>query len=179
MYKAEKIVDSHAPSLDSQIPINIERLWYYMTECDDEKVKQFVNENKKNGFIQFEYKYLQFIQQNFLSEKISNFTMEKVIKNLFEEKKYFCDPHSSTSIYCALLYQYLIPDRIVSLCTAHPSKFHSLLQSILGQANHPVLPKNLSFPPSSTERCLFVDNSQHLTEKLKQIISKKYFPSNL
>lgn len=122
-----------SPSMDILISSNLERLLYYMSDCNNEYIANLMNELKENGKYEVTPEILAKIKEEFKAGYASNEDTEKTIKAIYEKDKYLLDPHT------AVAYKVLLENKddkhvSVVLSTASPYKFtNSVYESLHGK----------------------------------------------
>lgn len=123
-----------SPSMDILISSNLERLLYEVTNHDDEKVGQWMEDLKNKGSYQVDNEVLQKIKQLFWADYCNDHATQETIKQVWEKHHYLLDTHTAVA-WC--VYQHyteisgdLTPTIIAS--TASPFKFApSVAQALL------------------------------------------------
>lgn len=119
--------------MDILISSNLERLLYYMSDCNNEYIANLMNELKENGKYEVTPEILAKIKEEFKAGYASNEDTEKTIKAIYEKDKYLLDPHT------AVAYKVLLENKddkhvSVVLSTASPYKFtNSVYESLHGK----------------------------------------------
>ena len=124
-----------SPSMDILISSNLERLLYYASNKNVDKVNAWMNDLKKTGRYEVDDKTLSKIKQVFDSGTASEEETKETIKEVFEKHNYVLDTHSAIAFSlaekCAVEGQ-----KVVSLATASPYKFpRSVMSAILDKDN--------------------------------------------
>ncbi len=119
--------------MDIQIASNFERLLYDMTNESGEKVSEFMNSFKEKGVIKVEKKYHQRTKESFTSFSVNEADTKKRIRKTYNKFNMVIDPHTAVGLEASGKYLDEYPnDIVVTLATAHPSKFSKSVNSILG-----------------------------------------------
>ena len=163
IYEKDKVFSTISPSMDIQIASNFERLLYDITNQSGEKVSKFMNEFKKKGIIKVEKKYFEKTKKSFISYSIDENETKKNIIKTYRNFNMVIDPHTSVGLEASRKYLEKYPeDIVVTLATAHPSKFSESVNSILGfQPNLPLGYKNIF---NLEEKYQVIDNSYKLVK---------------
>ena len=114
-----KFIQTISPSMDILVSSNLERLLYYMSGKDTEKVSSWMISLKETGKYDIGKDTLQKIQNLFDCGYVDDQQTRETIREVYENEGYVLDPHS------AIAYR-LIQNRkgvCVSLATASPYKF--------------------------------------------------------
>ena len=165
-YNIEKVLETISPSMDIQLASNFERLLYDINNHSDiETVAAMKNINEK-GRYKIDKDKLDKINQDFLSSRMSEDEILKVIKNVYEEFKIILDPH--TAIGYGAFDKVNIKGSNIVLATAHPCKFpDAIKKSINLNAD---LPKELMFILDEKENYDIIDNN---LDKIKKHIKER------
>lgn len=152
-----EFVKTISPSMDILISSNLERLLYYMSGKDNEKVKGWMDELASTGRYQVDEKTLAAIQQLFICAWNDDGQTRATIKDVYEKTGYVLDPHSAIG-YKAAAESGLRP--VVSLATASPYKFaQDVLQAVNGS----------DWAPWQALHELEKINAQPMPEPLKEV----------
>ena len=165
-YDVERVLETISPSMDIQIASNFERLIYDLNNCNDEKTIDAMNDIKEKGKYTISKESLDKINIDFLSSRISEDEILKIINNVHKKFNIILDPHTAIG-YGAFDKVDLNGNNIV-LGTAHPCKFpDAIKRSINIKAE---LPDELTFILDEKENYDIIENN---LEKIKQHIKEK------
>jgi len=130
IYSIDKAKATMSPSMDIQISSNFERLLFEAYGRDTSKIKNLMNNLKENKEFQIDSRALKFIKEDFLAKSITEKATKDCIADVYKKSGYILDPHSAVG-YAAT--DILSSDgSIITLGTAHPSKFPNAVKSSLG-----------------------------------------------
>lgn len=122
-------IQTISPSMDILVSSNLERLLYYVSDKNHEKVAKWMRDLKQTGRYQIDEKTLNRIQSLFSCGSVDDKKTRQEIKNVYDRAKYVLDPHSAIAYSVAKENK----DRpIVSLATASPYKFSQDVLVALG-----------------------------------------------
>ena len=121
-----------SPSMDILVSSNLERLLFYATGNDCEKVSGWMKELKENGKYTVDQATKAKIDDMFESGSANEEQTKKTIKDVFDETGYVLDTHSAVSHFVAKNYA-IEGKTVVSLSTASPYKFPQAVMSALGE----------------------------------------------
>ena len=165
-YDVEKVSETISPSMDIQIASNFERLIYDLNSCNDTKTITAMKDIKIRGKYIINKESSDKINIDFLSSRISEDEILKIINNVHKKFNIILDPHTAIG-YGAFDKINLRGNNIV-LGTAHPCKFpDAIKRSINIKAE---LPDEISFILDEKENYDIIDNN---LEKIKQHIKDK------
>jgi len=126
-YKMTQTFETYSPSMDISIASNFERLiWIKNFQLFNNHIKAC---NKtKDMMLQFQHtKLMSFdkslFENDFLSQKVSNFDTLVSIKSVYFESNYIIDPHTAVAIKTFQKSKNKLCSPTVCISTAHPSKF--------------------------------------------------------
>jgi threonine synthase len=146
IYKPAKAEHTVSPSMDIQIASNFERLIFDICLSNPKRTSSLMNDLNKKGKFKLKKEELKKIKESFSSESLSEKETKFIIKEVFKNQNILIDPHTAVGIGAARKKN--LKEKIVSIATAHPSKF---FQTVMEQT----------------------DIKPELPEKLKDILNKK------
>ena len=165
-YNIEKVLETISPSMDIQLASNFERLLYDINNYDDIKTVSAMKDIKEKGRYKIDKDKLDKINLDFLSSRMSEDEILKVIKNIYEKFEIILDPH--TAIGYGAFDKVNIKGNNIVLATAHPCKFpDAIKKSIKLKAE---LPKELTFILDEKENYDIIDNNLN---KIKKYIKER------
>ena len=165
-YNIEKVLETISPSMDIQLASNFERLLYDINNHSDIETVSAMKYIKEKGKYKIDKDKLDKINLDFLSSRMSEDEILKVIKNVYEEYEIILDPH--TAIGYGAFDKVNIKGNNIVLATAHPCKFpDAIKKSINLNAN---LPKELMFVLDENENYDIIDNN---LDKIKKHIKER------
>ena len=162
-YKIRKVEETFSPSMDIQIASNFERLLYDLNNNNSEITLENMKQIKNNSY-QLDQDMIKKINQNFLSESLSEEETLKQIKETYSENNYVLDPHTAIGLGAA---KKLNIENCIVLATAHPAKFPDAITKSISQKID--LPKELIKINNKKENFHIIDND---LEKIKNYIKE-------
>ena len=162
-YKIRKVEETFSPSMDIQIASNFERLLYDLNNNNSEITLENMKQIKNNSY-QLDQDMIKKINQNFLSESLSEEETLKQIKETYSENNYVLDPHTAIGLGAA---KKLNIENCIVLATAHPAKFPDAITKSIRQKID--LPKELVKINNKKENFHIIDND---LEKIKNYIKE-------
>ena len=139
IYSIDKAKATMSPSMDIQISSNFERLLFEAYDRDAIKIRNLMNSLKENNEFLIDNNALSFIKKDFLAKSINEKATSDCIADVYKKSGYILDPHSAVG-YAAT--DVLSSDKqIITLGTAHPSKFPNAVKGSLGSI--PDMPERL------------------------------------
>lgn len=166
IYQPKAICPTTSPSMDIQISSNFERLLFDTSGGDSYYTNLKMQELNQNGYFVLSDDCRHKINEDFIagSAKVEN--VNDIIKNLYENNNYLCDPHTAVGIHVARNRQqtsYSTP--IIALATASASKFPETVKNACGI--WPDLPARARKIMKKNELFYSLDNN---AETIKQFI---------
>ncbi|MGI9317261.1 MAG: threonine synthase [bacterium] len=134
VFAKKDLVQTLSSAIDIVVPYNFWRFLYFSTGSDSEKIKNWMDEFKQNGKVEFDSQTLAAIQNGFVSISVSDDHTSDTIKTAFEYNDgYLLDPHSAVAVAAANTLKDKLPEglKIVCLATAHPAKFPEITRTCL------------------------------------------------
>ena len=156
-HSPKKVDVSLAPSMDIMISSNFERLLFDAYARDANLIRDMMSQVSSAPIVLTNHA-LSSIRENFWSYRSSDDEIVEMIKAYFKDFKYMLDPHTAIGMSASLEYGKSCDCPIVTLATAHPSKFPEISNQTL--LERPELPTNLRFILKNTEYFSILNNSQ-------------------
>lgn len=131
-----------SPSMDILVSSNLERLLYHLTDCDDKKVKEWMNELKSKGSYIVGEGLRSKITELFYGGFCDDEETKNTIKSMFDEASYLCDTHTAVAINVYENYVKSTGDNTptVVVSTASPYKFSKAVLEAVSTSE--TLPEN-------------------------------------
>ena len=168
-YKIDKVHSTISPSMDIQIASNFERLLYDINNYDGKKVSELMDGLNKKGKIKVNKECFTIAKKSFTSFSINEKKTKQRIKDTYDNFNLVIDPHTAVGLEASS--QYLKKQQegiVVTLATAHPSKFSGSVRKILGF--DPQLPSDYKNIFDLEEKFQVIDHSY---SSVKNYILKK------
>ena len=121
-------IQTISPSMDILISSNLERLLYYASGRDTQKVAGWMEDLARNGAYELDKSTCQAIQSMFKGGYYDDEALKQTIREVYEKTGYVLDPHTASAY--ALAGQSKTP--VVALATASPYKFTQDVLDSLG-----------------------------------------------
>ena len=127
--------------MDIQFAYNLERMLYYVTNQNTEKVADIMNKVEQQyqyssdaQGVTLEHEIVSDIQKVFCSFAVNDEQTLSTIKTFYESHHFLLCPHSAISVYGALHPFANIAKEELAVCvlTAHPAKFESAIVKAIG-----------------------------------------------
>jgi threonine synthase len=166
-HSPKKVDVSLAPSMDIMISSNFERLLFDAYARDANLIRDMMSRVSTAPIVLTNHALLS-IRENFWSYRSSDDEIVEMIKAYFKDFKYMLDPHTAIGMSASLEYGKSCDCPIVTLATAHPSKFPEISNQTL--LERPELPTNLRFILKNTEYFSILNNKLEVENFILQKI---------
>lgn len=123
-------IQTISPSMDILISSNLERLLYYASGQDHEKVAGWMKQLSEEGFYTLDDETKAAIQSKFEGGYYDDDQLKETIAQVYKETGYVLDPHSAAAY--ALARDVKGEEPIIALSTASPYKFTQDVLAALG-----------------------------------------------
>ncbi|MBL0848785.1 MAG: threonine synthase [Candidatus Liberibacter ctenarytainae] len=168
-YEPETVKITTSPAMDIQISSNFERLLFEISDRDSAVVRESMSSLEKNQYFQIAPEHLHKIRRIFCAKKASQRDVDDIIYSVLKKSHCLVDPHTAVGIYASRECRHsAIP--IVTLATAHPSKFPEAVKNAVGEA--PDFPMFLENSWEGDENLEVMDKE---IEKIKEFIKNKKY----
>jgi len=128
--KLKSVKQTISPSMDIQLPSNLERFIYDLFKKNNKLVKDQLEKLYKNKRIFINKNKIKQIQNYFKSSKVNEKNTLLEIKEFFFKKKIVIDPHTAVGI-CAVRNLEIKNKPIIYVATAHASKFPETINKVI------------------------------------------------
>ena len=167
LYRRDKVCFTSSPAMDIQVASNFERYLFYVYHSRIDKFKHFINSFESSGSAKIDLSDLPPNNDGFVTSSVSDMETIKRIRLTYERTGYILDPHTAVGLDAGLRKRNNeIP--LVTLATAHPAKFPSLLKEALpeAQVSHPIIESLEGLP---TRKSHIKNDSSTLREFIETI----------
>lgn len=118
-----------SPSMDILISSNLERLLFMLSDFDDKKIKQYMDDLKTKGKYEIDKETLAKLQESFVGIYVNEEECIKAMHQAFHENNRLIDPHTAIAYHAS--HKYIDKHKNIILATASPFKFsNSVFSSI-------------------------------------------------
>lgn len=135
-----------SPSMDIQVPSNLERLLFTLTGQDGAAVRRIMTAHN----LQVSPFGLGQARQYFTSTAIDDSETLATIQKTYADSHYLLDPHSAVGVAAARRLAHELPDPVICLACAHPAKFPETAARATG--HNPDLPPMIAMLYNRPER---------------------------
>ena len=167
LYRRDNVCFTSSPAMDIQVASNFERYLFYVYHSRIDKFKHFINSFESSGSAKIDLSDLPPNNDGFVTSSVSDMETIKRIRLTYERTGYILDPHTAVGLDAGLRKRNNeIP--LVTLATAHPAKFPSLLEEALPEAevSHPIIESLEGLP---TRKSHIKNDSSTLREFIETI----------
>ena len=127
---------TNAPAMDILVSSNLERLVWFMSNKDGNKVREYMDKLKKDGVYEVDADIFARIQEEFSAGYLTEQQVMETIKDCYEKTGYVLDTHTACGYGVLKQYQKETNDqtKTVLLSTASPYKFpESVYQALFNE----------------------------------------------
>jgi len=126
------IIETPSSAIDILIPINFWRFLYFSIDKDAKKIKNWMDEFKTSGTVEFDSETFETYKKGFLSNSVTDEDTLATIKQIYTAEDYLLDPHGAVSVQAATHLKAVLGDeKLICLATAHPSKFPETIKKAI------------------------------------------------
>lgn len=131
---------TNAPAMDILVSSNLERLLWFLSGCDGEKIKSYMQELSSEGVYQIDEKLKSRIAEEFSAGYLDEKEVLDTITECYKDHSYLLDTHTACAYGYLKKYQKETRDytKTIIMSTASPYKFpESVLKAISGEFEDP------------------------------------------
>ena len=140
LYRRGKVCVTSSPAMDIQVASNFERYLFYVYRSSRVKFRRFINSFESSGAARIDLSDLPDNNDGFITSSVSDLETIKRIRSTYDRTGYILDPHTAVGLDAGFRKRKnKLP--LVTLATAHPAKFPSLLLEALPEVRvmHPII----------------------------------------
>lgn len=141
--RPEEMHTTLSEAINIQLPYNLERLLFYLTNQDHNQVKAWyaeLEEEEPRKMVLKDTKWFALLQEEFRSARVTDEELCATLMSVLNELNYWADPNTGVAFcaakklhYCLQKEQEQQSNKVVALlATASPCKFESVLTQALG-----------------------------------------------
>lgn len=138
----EKVMPSISPSMDIQVSSNFERYLFDLLRRDSGSLNKMMGELKTQKSFQVSPDLLQQARREFSAERSTDPETLQMMRECYEHTGVLIDPHTAVGLHATLQSQEDPTIPVVTVATAHPSKFPDAVEQATGI--RPALPPHLA-----------------------------------
>jgi len=177
-----KNIPTNSPAIDIQMPYNVERLLYYISNQDSHKVAEWMLTYEKYGNVRIPIDYMQVLKKHVTATSSSQHDTLEVIGRCYKAHRYIIDPHTAVGVRAAELIlqcpafglreSKMAVCPVICLATAHYSKFLPTIKQAIGI--EPELPLKIKALDDKKDNATYITNSNNLLSILRQAIHSTF-----
>lgn len=188
-HKSPEMLKTLSDAINIQIPYNFERLLFYLTDQDDQLVREWMTQVDQTRKLDLSIEWLDKLQMVFDAARVPDEDMCAITQKVWKEHGYLMDPHTAVAMGAAEKLGYYDTNKSIAVvfATASPCKFEESVTIAVGRNTWKLFETSDQFPASArtmlsrTERsptlytadpCLSLcENQSKWEEKARQIVS--------
>ena len=147
--------------MDIQIASNFERLIFYISGNNDQITLKIMEDLKKNNEFKLNSEQMSILENDFISESLSEDETKNVIKKMNDNHNVLVDPH--TAVGLGVLDKLSNDEINIILSTAHPGKFPEVIKEVTGK--YPELPDKTKKVIEEKEKFDILPNDLNIIKK--------------
>jgi threonine synthase len=152
-----KVEPSLSPSMDIQIPSNLERYLFELLGRDSGLVNGALQAQKTAEGYTLPSQAVQGMQQEFAAMRVDDGATTATIQGFWNKAKILLDPHTAVGVHAALQLRNQLEGGVIALACADPAKFPETVRAATGQI--PALPPFMADIGKVKERFTILPNS--------------------
>ena len=131
-YEPREVSATSSPSMDIQVASNFERLLFELSGRDAGRVRELMDDLSKKGSFALNEAELKAFRGRFSAVSVDEAEMARAMAETRAESRYVADPHTAVGIAASRRVPREKGVAMVTLATAHPSKFAEAVQKAIG-----------------------------------------------
>ncbi|KAB2849792.1 MAG: threonine synthase [Hyphomicrobiaceae bacterium] len=131
-YEPRDVVATSSPSMDIQLASNFERLLFELAGRKAGRVRELMEDLARKGSFTLNEAELKAFRARFSAVKVDETEMARVMAETRAQSRYVADPHTAVGIAAARRVPREKGVPVVTLATAHPSKFAEAVRAAIG-----------------------------------------------
>jgi threonine synthase len=152
-----KVEPSLSPSMDIQIPSNLERYLFELLGCGSKLVNEAIQAQKTTEGFNLPTRALQGMQTEFAAQRVDDESTTATMRQFWTGPKILLDPHTAVGVNVALQLGGRLEGPVIALACADPAKFPETVQASTGQI--PALPAFMAGIDRVKERFTILANA--------------------
>jgi threonine synthase len=138
VFSVEQVTPTLAPSMDIQIPSNLERYLFELADRDPDQVRAWQEELRSNGRVELPTALHREVADEFAASWFDDGQILAAIKAVYETEKRLLDPHTALAWLAGNDHRRLGVEQVL-LATADPTKFAPAIAAATGIQPEPAL----------------------------------------
>lgn len=131
-YEPREVSATSSPSMDIQVASNFERLLFELSGRDAGRVRELMEDLSNKGSFALNEAELKAFRGRFSAVSVDEAEMARAMAETRAESRYVADPHTAVGIAASRRVPREKGVAMVTLATAHPSKFAEAVQKAIG-----------------------------------------------
>ena len=128
--KLKSVKQTISPSMDIQLPSNLERFIYDLYRKNNKLVKEQLKKLYKNKKIFIKKNKVKQIQNHFISHRVNQKDTRLMMKEFFFKKDIILDPHTAVGVVAERAKE-IKNKPVIYISTAHPAKFPEIIAKVI------------------------------------------------
>ena len=128
--KLKSVKQTISPSMDIQLPSNLERFIYDLYRKNNKLVKEQLKKLYKNKKIFIKKNKVKQIQNHFISHRVNQKNTRLMMKEFFFKKDIILDPHTAVGVVAERAKE-IKNKPVIYISTAHPAKFPEIIAKVI------------------------------------------------
>lgn len=168
--KKSPVTFTISPSMDIQVSSNFERLLFEIYNRDSTIIVRLMEQFYTTGIFSISKNLLEEIRKIFFGFSFSDLETREILKQIYTDTGEIVDPHTAIGIGAARAASRMTDNvPVIVLGTAHPAKFHSVVQEVIS--------KEFTLPPCLSSLFKYSERFTVIPADLKML--KKYIYSHI
>jgi threonine synthase len=152
------VVSTLSPSMDIQLPSNLERYLFDLVGRDGAKVTEILQAQRSIKGYQLSPEQHAKVKEEFAAIMVDDRATKEAIQHIWSTMNLLVDPHTAVGMYAAMNFMDQATSPVISLACAHPAKFPEIVRAATRQA--PPIPKAFYNIDKKKERFTILPNSE-------------------
>jgi len=162
-YASGAAMSTLSPSMDIQVSSNFERLLFDLAGRDGGQVCDYMAAFQSDGGFDLRADHLAKLRHGFVAGCVDDALTQATLKDYYKRTGYLADPHTAVGLAVARGKLEASSAPVVTLATAHPSKFGAAVEAACGIT--PELPAHMADLLDREERFIVLKNDIKILQK--------------
>lgn len=152
-HRSDRMEKTLSDAINIQVPYNMERIFYYLTDEDAPTVASWMTEMEKSAKFTLPPQWLAKLQETFGSRRVDDTAMCAAVRHVLDRHSYLADPHTAVALATAWDVYGEEPSPaacpVVVLATASPCKFEASITEAVGTERWAEYTRGPQFPEAA------------------------------
>lgn len=150
-HRSESMDKTLSDAINIQVPYNMERIFYYLTNEDSSLVSSWMLEMERSSRFTLPQPWLAKLQETFSSRRVDDDAMCAALRRGVQAFSYLSDPHTAVALAAAwdIYGDQPQPHPVAVLATASPCKFEVAVTHAIGPSQWKAYADSASFPAAA------------------------------